>query len=59
MTFTSNVKNEICALETPNIEEISELSAIIRNSYIDNNIIRINTENILVAERIYKLIIIY
>ena len=25
MTFTSNVKNEICTLETPNIEEISEL----------------------------------
>ena len=56
MTFTSNVKNEICALETPNIEEISELSAIIRNSYIDDTCIRINTENILVAERIYKLI---
>ncbi len=56
MTFTSNVKNEICALETPNIEEISELSAIIRNSYVDANFIRINTENILVAERIYKLI---
>ena len=56
MTFTSNVKNEICTLETPNIEEISELSAIIRNSYTDNHNIRINTENILVAERIYKLI---
>lgn len=56
MTFTSNVKNEICALETPNIEEISELSAIIRNSYVDVDFIRINTENILVAERIYKLI---
>lgn len=56
MTFTSNVKNEICALETPNIEEISELSAIIRNSYVDADFIRINTENILVAERIYKLI---
>ena len=56
MTFTSNVKNEICALETQNIEEISELSAIIRNSYVDADFIRINTENILVAERIYKLI---
>lgn len=56
MTFTSNVKNEICALETQNVEEISELSAIVRNSYIDDSCIRINTENILVAERIYKLI---
>lgn len=56
MTFTSNVKNEVCTLETPNIEEISELSAIIRNSYIDEFCIRINTENILVAERVYKLV---
>ena len=56
MTFTSNVKNELCTLETSNIEEISELSAIVRNSYCDSRTIRITTENILVAERIYRLI---
>ncbi len=56
MTFTSNVKNELCTLETSNIEEISELSAIIRNSYHDSKCIRIITENVLVAERIYRLI---
>lgn len=56
MTFTSNVKNELCTIENSNIEEISELSAIIRNSYIDKNVIRITTENIIVAERIYRLI---
>ncbi len=56
MTFTSNVKNEICSLTTNTIEEISELSAIIRNSFIDDSCIRINTENILVAQRIYSLI---
>ena len=56
MTFTSNVKNELCTLETGNIEEISELAAIIRNSYRDSNSIRITTENVLVAERIYRLI---
>ena len=56
MTFTSNVKNELCTLETSSIEEISELAAIIRNSYHDSNCIRITTENILVAERIYRLI---
>ena len=39
-----------------NIEEISELAAIIRNSYRDSSCIRITTENILVAERIYRLI---
>ena len=56
MTFTSNVKNELSSLTVSNIEEISELSAVIRNSYHDNNTIRIVTENVLVAERIYRLI---
>jgi len=56
MTFTSNVKNELCSLNIPNIEEISELSAIIRNSYYDEETIRIVTENVLVAERIYRII---
>ena len=56
MTFTSNVKNELSSLIVSNIEEISELSAVIRNSYHDNSVIRIVTENVLVAERIYRLI---
>lgn len=56
MTFTANVKNELCNLETRPIEILSELSAIIRNSYKDQTTIKIITENILVAERIYRLI---
>ena len=56
MTFTANVKNELCTLETRPIEILSELSAIIRNRYKDQTIIKIITENILVAERIYRLI---
>ena len=56
MTFTSNVKNELCSLSIQNIEEVSELSAIIRNSYHDAECIRIVTENILVAERVYRMI---
>jgi len=56
VTFTANVKNELCTLETRPIEILSELSAIIRNSYKDQTIIKIITENILVAERIYRLI---
>lgn len=56
MTFTANVKNELCTLETRAIEILSELSAIIRNSYKDQTTIKIITENILVAERIYRLI---
>ena len=56
MTFTSNVKNELCSLEEQNIEEISELSAIVRNSYLSDECIRIVTENILVAEKVYRLI---
>jgi cell division protein WhiA len=56
VTFTANVKNELCTLETRPIEILSELSAIIRNSYKDQTTIKIITENILVAERIYRLI---
>ena len=56
MTFTSNVKNELCSLNVPSIEEVSELSAIIRNSFHDKERIRIVTENILVAERVYRMI---
>ena len=56
MTFSFNVKDEVTRLETTKTENISELSAIIRNSAdVGNNII-INIENNAVARRIYKLI---
>ena len=57
MSFTSTVKNEVSKLEGQEIENISELSAIIRNiGSIKNNTIKITTENASVARRIFRLI---
>ncbi|MDD2377470.1 MAG: DNA-binding protein WhiA [Bacilli bacterium] len=56
MSFTSIVKNEVSKLELFETENISELSAIIRNSNYSENNIRITTENSSVARHIYTLI---
>ena len=57
MSFTSEVKNEVSKLETLEIENTSELSAILRNiAIIDDNSIKITTENSSVARRIFNLL---
>lgn len=57
MSFTSEVKNEISNLKTTKTENISELSAIIRNiGTINDDILKITTENEYVARRIFNLI---
>lgn len=56
MSFTSIVKNEVSKQELNQLTNISLLSAILSNSYIDNDIIRISTENASVARYIYNLI---
>ena len=56
MSFTSIVKNEISKLDTKEIENITELSAIIKNIGIIDNNIKIQTENASVARRIFNLI---
>ena len=56
MSFTGEVKSEIIALDTLETEKISELSAIIHNSQIDNNGIKITTENNSVTRFIFSLI---
>ncbi|MFV0249836.1 MAG: DNA-binding protein WhiA [Bacilli bacterium] len=56
MSFTSIVKNEVSHLKTNKIENISELSAIIKNiGTIDENI-KIISENASLARRIFNLI---
>ena len=58
MSFTSNVKNEISKKEineANQIEQISELSAIVSNSSQILDTIKILTENASVARRIYNL----
>lgn len=57
MSFTSEVKNEISKLNTMKTENISELSAIIRNiGSLQDGILKITSENASVARRIFNLI---
>ena len=57
MSFTATVKEEVSRLETTKLENISELSAIVRNtSIISNDNISIVLENNSVARRTFKLI---
>lgn len=56
MSFTSNVKNEICLIDSNKNEKIAELSAIIRNNAVYNKeLIELTTENSKVAKRVYLL----
>lgn len=55
MSFTSTVKDEVTRLETSRLEDISELSAIIRISAGFDDAINITVENNAVARRIFKL----
>lgn len=56
MSFTSVVKSEVSKLEALKVENITELSAIIRNigEYVSG--IKISTENASVARRIFSLV---
>ena len=57
MSFTSIVKNELSKLEINKLEAITELSAILKNNAIINeDSIRITTENSSVARHIFNLI---
>ena len=55
MSFTSIVKNEISNLNIEKTEAIAELSAIVINSEISLNKIKIQTENSSVAKRVFSL----
>lgn len=57
MTFSYKIKEEISKIDSTKLEKISELSGILRtNSDIKLYCIRVQTENINVANRIFKTI---
>ena len=57
MSFTSIVKNEVSKLETSKLEGLTLLSAILKNtSFIENNVLKITTENSSAARQIFNLI---
>lgn len=56
MSFTSEVKNEASKLNTIVLENVTELSAIVKNTaFFEKNNIRLTTENSSVARRIFNL----
>ena len=55
MSFSADIKNELTRLESSKMENISELSAIVRNSADISKEFSINIENNAVARRIFKL----
>lgn len=57
MSFAIDVKNEITRLDNTNLENVALLSAYIRqNAYIDNELIRIHTENAAICRYLFKII---
>ena len=56
MSFTSTVKDEVTKIETSKLEDISELSAIVRVAGNLNDNINVIVENNAVARRTFKLI---
>ena len=56
MSFTSTVKDEVTRIETSKLENISELSAIVRVAASLNDSINIIVENNAVARRTFKLV---
>ncbi|MEG0021372.1 MAG: DNA-binding protein WhiA [Bacilli bacterium] len=55
MSFTSVVKTEVSKISGIKTENIAELSAIVKNSEISKEKIKIDTENSSVARKIYSL----
>ena len=55
MSFTSIVKTEVSKINSIKTESIAELSAIVINSEVKNNTIKIDTENSSVARQIFSL----
>lgn len=57
MSFSVEVKDELTRIDNTNLETIALLSSYIRqNAYIDENIIKIHTENSSVCRLLFKLI---
>ena len=56
MSFTSTVKNELSKLELSQVEKVSLLSSILKNSATIDKSIKISTENSSLARHIFTLI---
>lgn len=57
MSFSMEIKNEIVRIDNTNLENMALLSAYIRqNAYIDNELIRVHTENAAICRCLFTII---
>ena len=54
MSFTSTIKNELVSLELSKLEQISELSGLLKNSIDNSSKLNITTENVSIARLIFN-----
>ena len=54
MSFTSTIKNELVSIELSKLEQLSELSGLLRNSIDSDNKLNITTENASIARLIFN-----
>lgn len=54
MSFTSRIKNELVSLDLTKLEELSELSGLLKNTIINNNSLNISTENAALSRFIFN-----
>ena len=54
MSFTSTIKNELASLELSKLEQISELSGLLKNSIDNSSNLNITTENVAIARLIFN-----
>jgi DNA-binding protein WhiA len=57
VSFSTDIKNEITRIDNTNLENMAILSAYIRqNAYIDNEVIKIHTENAAICRYLFKIV---
>ena len=54
MSFTSIIKNELAGIELSKVEQLSELSGLLRNSILNDKKLTITTENASIARLIFN-----
>ena len=56
MSFTSTIKNELAKIELSRLEQISELSGLLKNSIDNSNNLNVTTENASIARFIFNML---
>lgn len=54
MSFTSTIKNELVTIDLTKLEELSELSGLLKNTTVDGKGLNISTENASLARFLFS-----